>query len=311
MNKPIVFISYASDEVELADFIKQVLLRISADNLEVFIAKRDISAGDDPLKVMLEKKLKLADAIIPICSRKARNTSWVWWESASVWAKRGKLYPLFTNISAADFGAPLILVVQGKDYFIKDEFLETLNIVCQKLDVHIDQPDFIDKENQHYIELEKKYSMHIEPAHVELSYDILEKSQHFHQYSLNFKVQNKTHSAFTDIVLELYFPEKYIEQKEWKYSHLYSSAPEDMRDYICLTFVFNSLPENAKKIFSASLLPNKTLLIFGKTGISNLIYSMDNERYRDIAKYEVKWNLYVNGEVPQKGNIKFESLQFY
>lgn len=311
MNKPLIFISYAGDEIEVADFLKQLLLRISSNKIEIFVAKRDISSGENPLKIMLEEKLKSADAIIPICSRKAKNTSWVWWESASVWAKTGKLYPLFTNISATDFGGPLILVVQGKDFFIKDEFFETLKIVCQKLDVPTEQIDFTAEENQEYIKLEKKYSKHIESAHVELGYDILQQTQEFHLYSLKFTIQNKTQAAFNDIVLELYFPDKFIERKEWKYSHLHSSIPKDMRGYICIMFEFNNLPENAKRNFTANLLPNKTLIVFGKDGITNLTYSMDNERYSDVSKYEVKWNLYINREVPQKGSIQFESLQFF
>jgi hypothetical protein len=311
MKKPLVFISYASDEVELADFLKHVLLRISTGNLEVFVAKRDISSGDNPLKVMLDEKLKLADAIIPICSRKAKNTSWVWWESASVWAKTGKIYPLFTNISAGEFGGPLILVVQGKDYFIKDEFHGTLKIVCEKLHVTIEKPDLTEEENNHYIKLEKIYSKNIESAHVELGYDITEQTQGFHRYSLKFAIQNKTDSAFDDVVLELYFPEKYMVRKEWKYSHLHSSLPDDMHGYICVTFEYNNLPENGKKQFSAYLLPGKKLLIFGEHGISNFIYSMDRDRYHDVSKYEVKWNLYINKGIPERGSVQFESLQFF
>ncbi|MBI4697967.1 MAG: toll/interleukin-1 receptor domain-containing protein, partial [Nitrospirae bacterium] len=255
MKKPLVFISYASDEVELADFLKQILLRISADTLEVFVAKRDISSGDNPLKVMLDENLKAADAIIPICSRKAKNTSWVWWESASVWAKTGKIYPLFTNISADEFGGPLILVVQGKDYFVKNELIKTLSGLCDKFKINIEQPDFADEEYKIYVELENKYSKNIESAHVELGYDIIRQTQALHTYSLNFAIQNKTASAFEDIVLELYFPEKYMERKKWTYDHLRSSLPDNMPGYLCLTFEYNNLLDRAKRQFSANLLP--------------------------------------------------------
>ncbi len=112
MNRPLVFISYASDELDLADFLKSILLRVSDNKIEVFVAKRDLSSGADPLKTMLNEKLKNADAIIPICSYKSKETPWLWWESASVWAKTGKVHPLFANISANIFGGPLILVAQ-------------------------------------------------------------------------------------------------------------------------------------------------------------------------------------------------------
>ncbi len=45
--------------------------------------------------------------------------------------------------------------------------------------------------------------------------------------------------------------------------------------------------------------------------MTNFIYSMDTERYHDVSKYEVKWNLYINGGAPEKGSVQFEALQFF
>ena len=308
-KKPLIFISYASDEVEFADFIKKVLLRLSAGKIDVFIAKRDISSGDNPLKVMLDDKLKSADAIIPICSLKAKQTSWVWWETAAVWAKTGNVYPLFLNISPRTFGEPLILVAQGKEFFIKNEFFETLRAVYKAFDISPIDIDFVENENREYIEMEKRYSKNLEPAHVKLSYDISKQSQDFHRYSLNFEIENKTQVAFDDVVLELLFPEKYLETKEWKYPHLHSSIPRNMPEYLCLTFEFSNMPVTATKQFSADLLPGKTLKIFGKEGITILQYSVDHERWEDIRKYEISWKLYLNKGFPQKDNVPFHTLQ--
>jgi len=123
---PIIFISYATNELALADFVKTILVRYMDTKAEIFIASRDIPPGENPLKIMMETKLKKAQAIIPICSHLAKESSWVWWESASVWARNYKIYPLCTNISLGDFGPPLNLVAQGRKYFDKKELLETI-----------------------------------------------------------------------------------------------------------------------------------------------------------------------------------------
>ena len=64
MNIPTVFISYAREELALADFVKKVLSRFFDGKVEVFVATRDIRPGADPLKVMMEDKLKTAKAIM-------------------------------------------------------------------------------------------------------------------------------------------------------------------------------------------------------------------------------------------------------
>lgn len=310
MNKPLVFISYGTAELDLADFVKRILLRVSDNKMEVFVAKRDISSGADPLKTMLDEKLKQADAIIPICSYKSKETPWLWWESASVWAINGKVHPLFTNISPNEFGGPLVLVVQGKEFFVKQEFFETVETLCRNLNITPTQLDFNEEEEVIYSQLADAGLKPFHVAHVKIGYNILEQKQDFHQYSLKFEIQNKSDTAFNDIVLDLFFPTKYLAKKKWDYSHLTST---EEGEYTCLTFIFNNLRENALKKYSPFLLPEKILKIFGteEGGITNLIYEMDNDRYEDKDKYKVSYNLYINGRVPQKDSVEFSSLQFF
>ncbi len=311
MNKPLIFISYASDELDLADFVKKVLLRLSDDKIEVFVAKRDISSGADPLKIMLIERLKKADAIIPICSNKSKESPWLWWESASVWATTGRVHPLFTNISANVFNGPLTLIAQGKEFFSKQEFFETMEMLCKNLGISPIQLDFTEEEAAKYLELEKVSSKALLLADVNLSYKILEQTQPYHKYSLAFEAKNKSASAFKDIVLELFFPTNYLIKKEWNFPFLRSSLPEDKAGYTCLTFIFDNMPESGKKQFSQFLLPEKTLKIFGVDGITKLEYEMDSRRWRDKDKYRVSYNLYINGRALQKGAVNFSDLQFF
>ena len=170
-NKPLVFISYAGEEIDLADFVKKILLRVLENTTEVFIAKRDIASGEDSLKTMLTEKLLKAEAIIPICSYKSKKTQWLWWESASVWAKTGNVHPLFTNISPNKFGPPLTLFVQGKEYFIEEDFFDTIKTLCENLKISTtrSQLEFTDKEVENYAELKKAHSEHIPPAHINIA----------------------------------------------------------------------------------------------------------------------------------------------
>lgn len=311
MNKPLVFISYASDELDLADFVKKILLRVSDDKIEVFVAKRDISSGADPLKTMLNERLKKADAIIPICSYKSKESPWLWWESASVWATTGRVHPLFTNISANVFDGPLTLIAQGKEFFAKQEFFQTMEMLCKNLEISPIQLDFTEEEAAKYLELEKVSSKPMLLADVNVSYKILEETQPYHKYSLVFEAKNKSASAFEDIVLELFFPTKYLIKKEWNFPFLRSSLPEGKVGYTCLTFIFDNMPERGKQQFSQFLLPEKTLKIFGDDGITKLEYEMDFYRWRDKDKYKVSYNLYINRRAPQKGSINFSVLQYF
>ncbi|MBN1473354.1 MAG: toll/interleukin-1 receptor domain-containing protein [Syntrophaceae bacterium] len=313
MNRPLVFISYAGDELDLADFVKNFLLRVSGNKIEVFVAKRDISSGADPLKTMLNEKLRNADAIIPICSYKSKDTPWLWWESASVWAKTGKVHPLFTNISANVFGGPLILVVQGKEFFTKQEFFQTIDALCKNVNITVTQLDFTEEEAVRYTELEKASSVYTHPASIKIDYKIIEQTQLYHKYSLIFEIQNKSEIAFDDIVLDIFFPTEYLIIKNWNYPFLASSLPTDKPGYTCLTFIFNNISEKAKQKFSQFLLPEKILKIFGvdEGRINSLEYEMDNNRWGSRYKYKISYNLYINKKAPQRGSIDFSTLQFF
>jgi len=313
MNRPLVFISYASDEVDLADFIKNILLRVSDNKIEVFVAKRDIASGADPLKTMLNEKLRNADAIIPICSYKSKGTPWLWWESASVWAKTGNVHPLFTNITANVFGGPLTLVVQGKEFFIKQEFFQTIGTLCKNIGISPNQLDFTEEEAVRYTELEEANSTYTHLARVKIDYKILEQTQPYHKYSLIFEIQNKSESAFKDIVLDLFFPTTYLIKKDWNYPFLTSSFPIEKPGYTCITFIFNNMPEKGRQNFSQFLLPEKTLKIFGEDEgrINRLEYDMDSDRWGDRHKYKVSYDLYINRKAPQSESIEFSTLQFF
>ena len=186
-----------------------------------------------------------------------------------------------------------------------------MEMLCRNLEISPTQLDFTPEEATKYLELGEIYSKPKPLADVRVSYEILEQTQPYHKYSLEFEARNKNASAFEDIVLELFFPTKYLIKKEWTFPFLRSSFPEDEEEYTCLTFIFDNMPESGKRQFSQFLLPGKTLKIFGVDGITKLEYEMDAHRSRDKEKYKVSYNLYINRGTPQKGSINFPDLQFF
>ncbi len=308
---PIIFISYANEELALADFIRNIISQWTEGKVEIFVAKRDIPVGDHPLKTMMEDKIKNAQAIIPICSIKSRSSPWLWWEAAAVWAKDKKVYPLFTNISASDFGAPLTLVSQGKDYFTNQEFIDTLLTIFREVGIDAKTSDFTAEELSAYEKLRNEYSKPETSAKVIVDYKKLEMTQALHKYSFVLEVDNRSRQKFDDVIVELYFPEEYIERKEWDYPHLRSSHSEDMPGYLCLVYSFSGMPEAAKKQFMGCLLPGKKLKVFGEDGITKLHYLMDHSRWDKRFQYEVQWRIYINGGAPQEGSVPLDAIQYF
>lgn len=312
-TKPIVFISYATPEIELADFVKKLIMAWTDNKIDVFIAKRDIASGRDWQEVMMKDKLKLARALIPICSVMAKETPWVWWDSAPVWAKEQKLYPLFTNISANDFGAPLNLVAQGKEFFNHSEFIETLKTVCKDLGVDISTRNFNEKDLNDYQKLRNKY-FHHEPyvskllTRVDVGFDTKLRREDLHEYSFRFDIENISNKALDNLIIELYFPQEYLETKNWTYNHL-ASTDTSREGYILLVFTYSGLTDAAKAKYGLGILPRKTLRVFGEGGVTRLIYAMDHTRWDKRLQYKVEWNVYVNGQLSEKGSIPFEKLQ--
>ena len=309
-GKPIIFVSYDTEELALADFVKNVLDRWTENKLDVFIAKRGIRSGENPLEVMMEQKLKHAQAVIPICSIRSKTSPWVWWESAAVWAKDQKVYPLFTNISASGFGPPLTLVSQGKEYFTREEFIETLKKVSEQFKIDVKAVDFNNEEMKKYIKLEEEYSKPGTSVKILVYSKILETVGKRRKYSLFFTVENNTKKKLEDVVVELSFPRNCIDKEELKQSPFRTSYSLDEPEYLCLTGSFSGLDDEVKNRFATGLLPGKSLKVFGDDGMSSLHYIIGEEHIREWFTSEVKWKVYVNGGAPQESTIPLNSIQF-
>lgn len=128
-----VYISYDTSEIDLATYVGKILEERLAPSVSVFIAKRDIKLGTDPLKVMLDEQLLHAEALIALCSTKFKASPWLWWESSAVWARKGLVVPLFVDILPSLFDGPITLVCQGGHFFEATDMNSTLRAVMGKV----------------------------------------------------------------------------------------------------------------------------------------------------------------------------------
>lgn len=128
-----VFISYDNSECHLATFISKILNKRLPPGISVFIAKRDIAPGSNPLKEMLEEKLLNAEALVALCSQKSKTSPWLWWEASAVWAQDRLVVPLFINISPSEFGGPIVLVCQGRSFFDTADINSALKAIIDKV----------------------------------------------------------------------------------------------------------------------------------------------------------------------------------
>lgn len=147
-----VFISYDTEELAIADYLKKVLERRVGRDVSVFVAKRDIKPGANPLKTMLEENLLQAEALLALCSSRSKSSPWLWWESSAVWAKGGLVIPLFVDLSPNEFDGPLTLVCQGRYFFNKEDMNAALRAI---VDIVSPGLRFVETTSDEIAELEK------------------------------------------------------------------------------------------------------------------------------------------------------------
>jgi hypothetical protein len=128
-----VFVSYATADLPLAQYVAVTLETRLDPAVSVFVAKRDIPAGANPLKVMLEEELPRAEALLALFTKNSLRNPWVWWESSAVWARGRLAIPLFADVSPNEVDGPITLVCQGRYLFAKDEFEDALKAIVERV----------------------------------------------------------------------------------------------------------------------------------------------------------------------------------
>ena len=150
-----VFISYDTRELCLAEFLKALLEKRLGPSIPVFVAKRDIRVGDDPTKKMIRDNLLRANVIVSICTPFSMTSPWLWWETATVWARDQLVVPLFAGISPGKFNGPITVLLQGKQLFDQTELMEAVREIGQRLIPSLTLCDLTVDEAREYEKLHK------------------------------------------------------------------------------------------------------------------------------------------------------------
>ncbi len=95
-EKPLVFVSYASPDEELAKFIgSQIESVLSTDRIDVFVST--IDAGEKWFPT-IQEALDRCEALVVLITPASIDRRWVWFEIGYVWAKtrdvKRHIYPL-------------------------------------------------------------------------------------------------------------------------------------------------------------------------------------------------------------------------
>ncbi len=128
------------------------LLLARHPGLDVFIAKRDIGKGETPLEVMFKDNLLVATLVIPLCSKKSRSSPWLYWETASVWARGHRVIPLFVDVSPNEF-QPIGALHQGAQLFDPDDLNAAIRAFAKVLSPRGDAEPLKEKERCRLMEL--------------------------------------------------------------------------------------------------------------------------------------------------------------
>jgi hypothetical protein len=113
-QRSVLFISWSgSRSRRVAEVLRELIERRMPPGGEVFFSPAGIPAGENPLKVMLDRNLLVADAHIVVVTREAADSYWVSWEVASSWARGKTVIPLFVGVEPNEVERPLKHLVQG------------------------------------------------------------------------------------------------------------------------------------------------------------------------------------------------------
>jgi len=109
----LIFVSWGGDTSLPVARVLHELLQSRFSNEEVFLSDRSIEPGDDPSRRILEEGLLKAEILVAVLTKDDVDRPWVIWETASVWARRKLVIPLFVDVQPRDVPGPLTTKVQG------------------------------------------------------------------------------------------------------------------------------------------------------------------------------------------------------
>jgi hypothetical protein len=131
----LIFLSWGgTPSLRVAELLAD-LLRLRFPTAEIFLSTTSIDPGDDPMRRVLEDGLLRCQVLIAALSRDAATRPWVIWETATVWARKQLVIPIFIDVAPADIPGPLTSRVQGVHLNNKVELDRVLAVIAARLNL--------------------------------------------------------------------------------------------------------------------------------------------------------------------------------
>jgi len=112
-NSRVVFLSWGGQSSKSIASTLQPILQNHFPDAYVFFSPESIEVGEDPLERMFDQGLDQASVLIAVLTKDSAARPWVVWETATVWARKGLVVPIFVDLGPGEVPGPLAVKVQG------------------------------------------------------------------------------------------------------------------------------------------------------------------------------------------------------
>ena len=112
-QEPILFISWSHGRSRTVAEKLIPMLKSRLSGVQVFFSPTSIDPGDDPSRRLFDEGLLTSSALLVVLTPSSASSAFVIWETASAWALKKLVIPLFVEIEPADVPGPLSGKVQG------------------------------------------------------------------------------------------------------------------------------------------------------------------------------------------------------
>lgn len=152
-KEPLVFISYDTRDIDLANTISDIIKRIFNDRVKTFIAKRDIKPGEDAFKRMLHDSLAKSAVVLALCTRRSSTSPWLWFESGAGFGN-GILIPIWAGIKPQAFKPPMT-IFQGKNVEDREEVQAIISTIAEIVQIAIADSNLTNEEFDKLVEISR------------------------------------------------------------------------------------------------------------------------------------------------------------